>query len=256
MDWGGQAGCSGGSGPEESGQERTEADKRRLARSRVGPGSTDPGAGLGGQGQPPHTPLEALPAVRPSPLAMVQPFTGKQLLDALRSMLRTTIPDLEAVLDQFGQVRAVERRADGEQFSLKDHVRGLLLALLSNQRPWLPIARAMEQIEGALLGFDPDALEHAAPSELMARLVELRCGGSRRHVPRRYGLDPGRPLPGRERLHERTRYAFLTLRSPELQSHLHRRPGLRAVHAHRTLRARARVKGPRLSRAPLPRAPA
>jgi endonuclease III len=143
---------------------------------RLGPRAGTPSAEVRGQGQPLHTPLEAFPSARPSPLAMVQPLTGKQLLDALRSMLRTTIPDLDAVLDQFGQVGSVERRAAGGRFTLKDHVKGLLLALLSNQRPWLPIARAMEQIEEALLGFDPDDLERADPLELTARLVELRCG--------------------------------------------------------------------------------
>lgn len=158
--------------PVEGGQQWTRADTRSRASARE-PG---PSLELAGKDQPLHTARKVPPPVRSFPIAMLHPLTGKQLLDALHSMLRTTIPDLEAVLDQFGQVGAVERRAAGELFSLKDHVRGLLLALLSNQRPWLPIARAIAQIDEALLGFDPDALERADPSELTARLVELRCG--------------------------------------------------------------------------------
>jgi hypothetical protein len=84
--------------------------------------------------------------------------------------------DYQRVIDEFGQVRASEERERGKEFSLRDHVRGLILSLLSNQRPWGPIARNMDRITTIFCDFSPDAIKAADPAQLVQQLRTIRCG--------------------------------------------------------------------------------
>jgi hypothetical protein len=47
--------------------------------------------------------------------------------------------DFEKIINKMGQVSAAEKRSNGYEFTLNDHLRGLILSLLSNQRPWKQI---------------------------------------------------------------------------------------------------------------------
>ena len=55
------------------------------------------------------------------------------------------------MIADFGQVEASEKRRRGQRFALRDHVRGLILAQLSNNRPWGPIARNRDKIDRIFL---------------------------------------------------------------------------------------------------------
>lgn len=63
-----------------------------------------------------------------------------QFIELLKKSMIDRGIDYELIIKEFGQVRASEERAAGKEFGLRDHVRGLVLALLSCQRPWGPIA--------------------------------------------------------------------------------------------------------------------
>ena len=84
--------------------------------------------------------------------------------------------DYERWIREFGQVAASERRSRGEQFSLRDHVRGLVLSQLSAQRPWGPIARNLDAIGEIFHDFDPGVLRNEDPETLTAAIKGLRCG--------------------------------------------------------------------------------
>ena len=84
--------------------------------------------------------------------------------------------DFEKAISDFGQVSAYIDRLNGRVFSLRDHVRGLILAQLSNQRPWGPIADNLAQIEDVFFGFDPESLKGADHEVLSTKVKELRCG--------------------------------------------------------------------------------
>jgi hypothetical protein len=64
----------------------------------------------------------------------------------------------------------------GQRFGLRDHLRGLLLSQLSNQRPWRPIAQNLDRIQRIFLDYDPDALQQADPSGLANAIRAIRCG--------------------------------------------------------------------------------
>ena len=64
----------------------------------------------------------------------------------------------------------------GEVFGLSDHVRGVVLAQLSNQRPWRPVSIRLAEIDQLFQQFDPEFLKQADPRMLEQGLLNLRCG--------------------------------------------------------------------------------
>jgi len=84
--------------------------------------------------------------------------------------------DCEQVIRDFGQVAASEARANGQSFGFRDHVRGLLLSQLSNQRPWKAIAQNRNQIRHIFFDYDPDRLQVADATGLANAICGIGCG--------------------------------------------------------------------------------
>lgn len=103
-------------------------------------------------------------------------WSAAQLVEGLKEGLVRRGVDFERVIDDLGQVAASERRAQGAVFSFPDHLRGLVLSLLSTQRPWRPIAEHRGCIEEIFLRFDPARLEKADPQQLVLQVRQIRCG--------------------------------------------------------------------------------
>ena len=100
----------------------------------------------------------------------------QRLLRTLQDTLASQGVDYDATVAEFGQVQASEERDRGKQFTLADHLRGLVLSLLSNQRPWGPIAANLEQIQSIFFGFNAARVRGTDPDYLVQRLRALRCG--------------------------------------------------------------------------------
>ena len=100
----------------------------------------------------------------------------RRFLRTLQATLASQGVAYDAIVTEFGQVRASEERDQGKQFTLANHLRGLLLSLLSNQRPWGPIAANLEQIQSIFFGFDPDRVQSTDPEHFVQALCGLRCG--------------------------------------------------------------------------------
>jgi hypothetical protein len=100
---------------------------------------------------------------------------AKALISGVQKTLAAQGLDFEAIIRDFGQVAASEKRERGEGFTLRDHVRGLILSQLSNQRPWGPIAANLARIDRIFLDYDPMALEQAQPDLLVSQLRGIRC---------------------------------------------------------------------------------
>jgi hypothetical protein len=101
---------------------------------------------------------------------------AKQLLEGLQQTLAAVGCDYKRIVDEFGQVRASEQRAQGKTFQLADHVRGLILSLLSNQRQWGPTAQNLDRIDRIFFHYNPDAIKAADPNQLKEQLMAIRCG--------------------------------------------------------------------------------
>jgi len=79
----------------------------------------------------------------------------------------------------FGQVEAVRRREAGELFSTRDHLRGMVLAMLSANRPWKPIAKNLGRLEEIFGNYRPSFLESRSPEELERAVLAISCGNRR-----------------------------------------------------------------------------
>jgi len=102
--------------------------------------------------------------------------SARDLLAGLQNTLKACGVDYDRTIKDLGQVGASEAREGGQVFTLRDHVRGLLLSQLSNQRPWKPIAENQDRIRQVFLDYDPNGLQQANPMELAIRIREIHCG--------------------------------------------------------------------------------
>lgn len=106
----------------------------------------------------------------------MQPWPASEFVSRLKGTLDNIGTDYESAIKGFGQVAAFERRLAGEPFELKDHIRGLVFALLSNQRPWGPIERNKRAITSIFYGFEPEKILAVKPDTLIDDLRAIRCG--------------------------------------------------------------------------------
>jgi len=98
------------------------------------------------------------------------------LIERIQKTLNRVNCDYNRIIDEFGQVAASERRERGEPFNLNDHVKGLILAMLSNQRPWGPIAQNLHRINAIFFDYDVEQIKNTNKSYFADRLKEIRCG--------------------------------------------------------------------------------
>jgi hypothetical protein len=98
------------------------------------------------------------------------------LVERLQQALAAGGLDYQRTIDEFGQVRASEERAQGKEFGLREHIRGLVLSLLSNQRPWGPIAQNLGRIDAIFFQFSPTEIKATDPSQFAHQLRAIRCG--------------------------------------------------------------------------------
>lgn len=70
----------------------------------------------------------------------------------------------------------LKNRKDGKTFTLQEHLGALVFALLSNQRPWKPIADNKAKIEKLFHNFDVDYLKKINPEYLSQEMLKLKCG--------------------------------------------------------------------------------
>jgi endonuclease III len=106
----------------------------------------------------------------------MQQVLPSELVRLLKLSLAAQQFDYAHVIERFGQVRASEDRERGRTFDLRDHVKGLVLSLLSNQRPWRRIEMNLERIESIFFGYDPAKIKMADPGQIEKSLRDIRCG--------------------------------------------------------------------------------
>ncbi|MBK9386618.1 MAG: hypothetical protein IPN34_17535 [Planctomycetes bacterium] len=96
----------------------------------------------------------------------------------LREELSRHLP-VDKTIASFGQVDACVRREQGQLFPLRDHLRGMILAMLSANRPWKPIANNMARLAEIFGGFKPSFLENTPAESLEASVKAIGCGNRR-----------------------------------------------------------------------------
>ena len=59
---------------------------------------------------------------------------------------------------------------------LSEHVKTMIYAQLSNNRPWEPIAQNAITIDAIFFNYDIDSLKKAVPGDLVEKIKSIRCG--------------------------------------------------------------------------------
>lgn len=104
-----------------------------------------------------------------------------QFIELLKQTMIDKGIDYELIIKEFGQVRASEERAAGKEFGLREHVRGLVLALLSNQRPWGPIAANLQRIGIIFADYDPTTIKNTPTGQFERALRGIKCANCSIH---------------------------------------------------------------------------
>lgn len=102
----------------------------------------------------------------------------KALAQALRADIGRRLP-VEDLVESMGRVDVARRRESGELLPLRDHVRGLVLAMLGSGRPWKGIAERLEELRYVFGGYRPSLLEAADPGVLVSGVREIDCENPR-----------------------------------------------------------------------------
>lgn len=72
-----------------------------------------------------------------------------------------------------GEIKA---RKDGKRYSIDDYVCGLVRTLLSNNRPWKPIADNMQKIDEIFFCYDAARIKNTEPEYFIENILNLKCG--------------------------------------------------------------------------------
>lgn len=103
-------------------------------------------------------------------------INSKELVHKMEATLNNIGYDLKKAIIELGQVSKSERRDRGETFHLDEHLKGLVLAMLSNQRPWGPIVENMDKITNIFSGFQLDKIKQTDKKMLAKQLKDIKCG--------------------------------------------------------------------------------
>lgn len=109
----------------------------------------------------------------------ISPARAQQIAALLRKELSRHLLDVDATIESFGQVQASHRRESGELFSLRDHLRGMVLSMLSANRPWKPIADNLDRLAEIFGDYKPTFLEQVSAESLEAAVKRISCGNRR-----------------------------------------------------------------------------
>ena len=99
-----------------------------------------------------------------------------EIVEQIQSSLSGVGCDYEKIIQSFRQCEAVQKREKGKKFCMCAHIKGLLYAQLSNQRPWAGIAENLDKIDEIFKDYNSTKLK-AANGEMLARKIkEIKCG--------------------------------------------------------------------------------
>lgn len=78
--------------------------------------------------------------------------------------------------DYIGPLDNIKRRNSGAEFSLTEHVRGMIYALLSNERGWAGIEKKLGTIDAIFFLYDPQKIKSGDHEAFESQIREIRAG--------------------------------------------------------------------------------
>ncbi len=99
-----------------------------------------------------------------------------ELIRLIKITLDKSHVDYEGMIKTMGQTKTCKDRISQKVFPLKEHVRALVLSLLSSQRPWTTIAARSDDIHCIFHEFDITSLLKTPPDEIIVAIRKKKCG--------------------------------------------------------------------------------
>jgi hypothetical protein len=99
-----------------------------------------------------------------------------ELFEALKLTLENNGVDFETIITDFGQVDAAEKRENSYEFSINEHLKAFIYAMLSNRRRWVDIVDKLPQIDSIFFNFDPDTLGSCDTEDLLNEIKKIKVG--------------------------------------------------------------------------------
>ena len=72
--------------------------------------------------------------------------------------------------------KAIVARKAGKEYSLSDHVRGLIYSLMTNQTEWVRVVPHLREVDKVFLNYNVEKLKAANPNDLCKGLFDIKCG--------------------------------------------------------------------------------
>lgn len=70
----------------------------------------------------------------------------------------------------------IERRKAGKRYTIRDHIRGMLYSLLSNQTKWYRIEPNLQEIDKLFYNYDPEKILDTDSAYFCEGIFNLKCG--------------------------------------------------------------------------------
>ena len=70
----------------------------------------------------------------------------------------------------------IQRRKEGKQYGIADHIRGIVCSMLTNQTKWHRVEPHLSEIDKLFFNYDPDLILQTPPSHFYEGLRQLKCG--------------------------------------------------------------------------------
>ena len=101
----------------------------------------------------------------------------RQQLAAAEKTLSSSGIDVAVEVQALGQVQLWKERKNGRSFSANDHLKAMVLALLSSNRPWSAIQKNLASLDSIFLNYDTQQYgNNFDPAKTVADLKALKLG--------------------------------------------------------------------------------
>ncbi len=96
----------------------------------------------------------------------------KAVLSEIEKMLR----EKQITFDPLTHLFWIDERAKGKQFSMSEHIRGLIYSLLSNNRPWEQIEVNIDKIDEIFFQYDKNKILATPANIFTDKIQAIKCG--------------------------------------------------------------------------------
>lgn len=95
-----------------------------------------------------------------------------EILNRIEEMLQEKHISVETMT----HLEWIRERTAGRQFSMSEHIRGMIYALLTNNRRWDQVEKKLGEIDCIFFYYDKERLLQTSPDWLVEQIRKIKCG--------------------------------------------------------------------------------